>query len=126
MTDKIPRTFALGDRWDINRLGYGAMRLTGQPGNFVGKPCPPSRTGPPCDGPYPNYEVVIYEKDEKNIVNKIMTDDQGNFEVQLPVGNYLVFGKNLDFNKIIEIPIVFTIESEQTKSIEITINEGIR
>jgi pyridoxine 4-dehydrogenase len=34
MTDNISRTFALGDRWDINRLGYGAMRLTGQPGNF--------------------------------------------------------------------------------------------
>ena len=93
---------------------------------FVGKPCPSSRVGPPCDGPYPNYEVIIYEKDEKNIVNKIMTDDQGNFETQLPVGNYLVFGKNIDFNKVIEIPIVFTIEPEKTKSIEITINEGIR
>ena len=57
---------------------------------------------------------------------EVTADDQGNFETQLPVGNYLVFGKNIGFNKVIEIPIVFTIEPEKTKSIEISINEGIR
>lgn len=30
----IPQTFLLGGDLTINRLGYGAMRLTGQPGNF--------------------------------------------------------------------------------------------
>lgn len=29
-----PRTFNLGGAIPVNRLGYGAMRLTGQPGNF--------------------------------------------------------------------------------------------
>lgn len=29
-----PKTFKLGGVLDVNRLGYGAMRLTGQPGNF--------------------------------------------------------------------------------------------
>ncbi len=29
-----PRTFELGGDLTVNRLGYGAMRLTGQPGNF--------------------------------------------------------------------------------------------
>ena len=29
-----PRTFAIGGDLTVNRLGYGAMRLTGQPGNF--------------------------------------------------------------------------------------------
>ncbi|MEM6782835.1 MAG: aldo/keto reductase [Bacteroidota bacterium] len=36
------RTFHLGDNLHVNRLGYGAMRLTGQPGNF---------------GPYPDWEA---------------------------------------------------------------------
>ena len=36
-----PTTFRLGGDLEINRLGYGAMRLTGQPGNF---------------GPYPDWE----------------------------------------------------------------------
>jgi len=93
---------------------------------FVGKPCPPSRVGPPCDGPYPNYEVVIYEIDGKSIVNKINTNDEGTFEVQLPVGKYIVFEKSVDFNKVKETPIVFTIEPDKRKSLEISIDQGIR
>ena len=35
------RTFRIGGELEVNRLGYGAMRLTGQPGNF---------------GPYPQWD----------------------------------------------------------------------
>jgi len=35
-------TFLIGEELPVNRLGYGAMRLTGQPGNF---------------GPYPEWEA---------------------------------------------------------------------
>lgn len=35
------RTFRIGGALEVNRLGYGAMRLTGQPGNF---------------GPYPQWD----------------------------------------------------------------------
>lgn len=41
MTNGINTTFKLGGELSVNRLGYGAMRLTGQPGNF---------------GPYPKWE----------------------------------------------------------------------
>ncbi|MEO1080321.1 MAG: aldo/keto reductase [Pseudomonadota bacterium] len=34
MTTSIDKTFALGGQLSVNRLGYGAMRLTSQPGNF--------------------------------------------------------------------------------------------
>ncbi|MEL6556172.1 MAG: aldo/keto reductase [Cyanobacteria bacterium J06621_11] len=40
----VSKTFRLDGELEINRLGYGAMRLTGQPGNF---------------GPYPNWEQGI-------------------------------------------------------------------
>lgn len=30
----VVRTFKIGEDLSVNRLGYGAMRLTGQPGNF--------------------------------------------------------------------------------------------
>jgi aryl-alcohol dehydrogenase-like predicted oxidoreductase len=33
-TDAPIGTFQIGDELRVNRLGYGAMRLTGQPGNF--------------------------------------------------------------------------------------------
>ena len=41
MTTTIQKTFNLGGELTVNRLGYGAMRLTGQPGNF---------------GPYPDWD----------------------------------------------------------------------
>ncbi|MDA0725554.1 MAG: aldo/keto reductase, partial [Verrucomicrobia bacterium] len=31
---KRSQTFAIGGESIVNRMGYGAMRLTGQPGNF--------------------------------------------------------------------------------------------
>lgn len=40
-TNEITATFKLGGERAVNRIGYGAMRLTGQPGNF---------------GPYPNWD----------------------------------------------------------------------
>lgn len=38
----VNKTFLLGGEVAVNRLGYGAMRLTGQPGNF---------------GPYPQWDA---------------------------------------------------------------------
>ncbi|MEO1035912.1 MAG: aldo/keto reductase [Pseudomonadota bacterium] len=40
-TNDIQKTFKFGGEQAVNRIGYGAMRLTGQPGNF---------------GPYPHWE----------------------------------------------------------------------
>lgn len=44
MTNATNRTFKIGGTLEVNRLGYGGMRLTGQPGNF---------------GPYENWEDGI-------------------------------------------------------------------
>lgn len=41
MNTSINKNFNLGGELSVNRLGYGAMRLTGQPGNF---------------GPFPRWE----------------------------------------------------------------------
>ncbi len=40
----MKQTFKIGGNLEVNRLGYGAMRLTGQPGNF---------------GPYENWDQGI-------------------------------------------------------------------
>ena len=44
MSNATPRTFTFADGRTVDRLGYGAMRLTGQPSNF---------------GPYPDWEAGI-------------------------------------------------------------------
>ncbi|MEM8830912.1 MAG: aldo/keto reductase [Cyanobacteria bacterium P01_G01_bin.19] len=35
---QIPQTFAIANELTVNRLGYGAMRLSGQPGNYGAYP----------------------------------------------------------------------------------------
>ena len=40
----VSKTFSLGGEVEVNRIGYGAMRLTGQPGNF---------------GPYADWEQGV-------------------------------------------------------------------
>jgi hypothetical protein len=60
---------------------------------YVGKPCPPNSkffTVPPCSGPYPNYEVIIYDEDGKRVISKIKTDSNGNFKAFLEPGSYLI------------------------------------
>lgn len=44
MTDTPNRTYRIGGDIEVNRIGFGAMRLTGQPGNF---------------GPYEDWEGGI-------------------------------------------------------------------
>ena len=34
MSNSTPKNFTIADEVTVNRIGYGAMRLTGQPGNF--------------------------------------------------------------------------------------------
>ena len=43
-TIHTPKTFAIGGDMPVNRIGYGAMRLTGQPGNF---------------GPFPDWDAGV-------------------------------------------------------------------
>jgi aryl-alcohol dehydrogenase-like predicted oxidoreductase len=38
MNATISKTFSIGGDLEVNRLGYGAMRLTGQPANFGAYP----------------------------------------------------------------------------------------
>lgn len=44
MKNDPSKTYNIGGNLTVNRLGYGAMRLTGQPGNF---------------GPYPNWQQGV-------------------------------------------------------------------
>lgn len=60
---------------------------------FKGLPCNP-RTNikvPPCDGLYPNYEIVVYAADGKTIISKTKTDGNGHYTMSLSPGNYVIY-----------------------------------
>ncbi|KPK75054.1 MAG: hypothetical protein AMS25_18655 [Gemmatimonas sp. SM23_52] len=77
------------DREEDLANGMGALAGTVY---FVGLPCrliSPSR--PPCDGPYPDYEVVVYESDGVTEAARTRSDERGRYFVALEPGDYVIF-----------------------------------
>ncbi len=60
--------------------------------HFVGVPCPSDQTPhPPCDGPYPDYEVVVHDNLGETVVARTRTDDHGLYRVPLRAGAYVIY-----------------------------------
>jgi hypothetical protein len=60
--------------------------------HFVGVPCPliyPPR--PPCDGLYPDYEVIVYRSDGDSEAARARSDEHGLYQVALADGEYVIF-----------------------------------
>ena len=57
---------------------------------FVGKPCQQA-SGPPCDGPYPGYEVVVFAADGITEVARTRTGPDGIFDLTLKEGDYVIY-----------------------------------
>ncbi|MEW6003028.1 MAG: carboxypeptidase-like regulatory domain-containing protein [Nitrospirota bacterium] len=95
---------------------------------FTGVPCPPDRMRvPPCDGPYPNYEVLIYKEDGKTIFARTLTDRDGIFKIRLPLGRYIIYSKQFNsVSKTTEVPNLIKLEAGKTTHININIDTGIR
>ena len=95
--------------------------------SFIGAPCNPNQgynKVPPCDGPYPNYEVILYKEDRTTVAGKVTTDQEGKFRLILDAGTYyFLFNGSLDSKKR-ELLIVVK-ENSITRQ-DITIDNGVR
>lgn len=50
--------------------------------------------GGPRPGPQANYEVDVYATDGVTIVGKTLSDDNGNYSIQLSAGNYTIYASD--------------------------------
>jgi len=94
--------------------------------NFIGTACPGERKGPPCSGPYPNYEIIIYNEDGKTVEKTIFSNEDGNYNTELEQGVYVIFIQEREFGTMKETPNQITINSDQITQFDITIDTGIR
>ena len=95
--------------------------------NYEGLACPPNNFKiPPCSGPYPNYEVVIYKNDNQTIVAQTRSDAGGHYKIELDKGSYVIKVKSNQFNKAIETLTQVTIEPNKNTKFNINIISGIR
>lgn len=103
--------------------GHGLLTGTA---TFMGVPCPPDGMKvPPCDGPYPDYEVIVYAVDGKTVVARTLTDKNGRFRVELPEGDYVVYAIGFE-RRTLHIPNHIDIKAGKTVQLDINIDTGIR
>ena len=61
---------------------------------FIGMECPPfgKKEVPPCSGGLPNVTIIAYTDDnEKEIAATTKTDSNGNYQIILKPGNYILY-----------------------------------
>jgi hypothetical protein len=53
---------------------------------FIGVPCGPQgdRKTPPCDGPYADYEIVVYNAAGDTVVGRTKSNANARYEITLP------------------------------------------
>jgi hypothetical protein len=96
---------------------------------FVGVPCQPDRLSvPPCDGPYPNYEVIIFSRDGKTLAGKAISDHQGKYRLFLPAGSYITKSKenNALPSQFSQNHQAIIVEAGKTTHLDIHIDKGVR
>ena len=103
--------------------GAASGTLSGTVG-FVGKPCPEPGP-PPCDGPYADYEVVVYAADGATVAGKAKTGADGTFTLGLPAGTYVIFtqtGPMPDNKKRTEV----TVSRDALSTLALSVDPGVR
>jgi hypothetical protein len=123
--------FLMGCAWETPRQVKGPRgqgMLTGTV-IFSGVPCAPGMgTVPPCDGPYPDYEVIVYKKDGKTVAAKTRTDKDGRFSISLSEGDYLLYSKKFRTmeRKSLDAPHTVIIRQGKTEHLDMIIDTGIK
>ncbi|MGD2218459.1 MAG: carboxypeptidase-like regulatory domain-containing protein [Gemmatimonadales bacterium] len=94
--------------------------------HLVGVPCPPiSPQSPPCDGPYPGYNVIVHDSRGENVVAQTRTDDQGFYHIELEAGEYVIFTTQGLGEQFVEAN-DFTIVAGKITVLNLTIDYGMR
>ena len=92
---------------------------------FVGVPCGPDGPTqvPPCSGPYPNYEILVYAADGVTLETRIRSDKVGKYKIDLIPGNYIIYlpsGPNVKKKNLVKVM------SGKTTKLDLVIDVGIR
>jgi hypothetical protein len=106
----------------------GPERKVPEPGNtsgtlegkvhYSGLPCAPQRTVvPPCDGPYSDYQIVVYSSDGTTMVTRTTTDKDGTYRITLDQGTYIT---------PVLIPVKVSVEAGKTTVLNFTVSTGIQ
>ena len=93
---------------------------------FAGVPCRPgtaSRGVPPCNGPYPNFNIVVYRADGVTVETQAVSDKDGNYRIPLFPGSYIIY---IPAGPVRKKPNTVNIVSGKTMRLDLVIDTGMR
>lgn len=96
----------------------------------IGPLVPVSRAGVPDPTPAPEVyalrKIVIFDGDGQDEVVRAEIDGEGNYEVTLPVGVYMVDINHLGVDRAMDLPARIEVLSGRVTVLDIDIDTGIR
>ncbi len=78
------------------------------------------------DGNYTDYPLVILSRDGKNEIARITADENGNYRVALPAGDYLLDVQDRRRRHVRAAPQSFTVVANQIVHVDMNVDTGIR
>jgi hypothetical protein len=75
---------------------------------------------------YAEYPLIILSRDGKKEIARVTADENGNYRVALPPGDYVLDLQNRRRGHVRAAPQPFTVASNQTAHVDMNIDTGIR
>jgi hypothetical protein len=75
---------------------------------------------------YADYPLIILSSDGKKEIARVTADENGNYQVALPSGNYVLDVQGRALGHVRAKPQPFTVASNQTVRVDIEIDTGVR
>ncbi len=83
-------------------------------------------TATPSAENYAVYPLIILSEEEKKEIARVTADENGNYHVALPPGNYVLDVERRTRGHVRAKPQQFTVVSNQTVRVDMDIDTGIR
>ena len=75
---------------------------------------------------YAAYPLLVLSKDGKKEIRQVIADNDGNYRVSLPPGDYVLDAKGRAPKRIRAKPKKFTVVSNETVRVDFELDTGIR
>ena len=75
---------------------------------------------------YAEYPLVVLRQDEKKEIARVTADENGNYRVGLPPGNYVLDVQDRVRKRVRAKPQPFTVTSDQTVRVDMNVVVGLR
>jgi hypothetical protein len=75
---------------------------------------------------YADFPLVVFSKDRKKEIARIVADTKGDYQIELPPGDYILDAQGRARGRLRAKPEPFTIVTNKTVRVDIPIDTGVR